>query len=72
MKNTLASTVAISLLLASTGASAEVRPAAATFEVMTNDDDVGPKKLGWIWGGVGILVGLGLLVLTDGEPNSPR
>ncbi len=79
MRNSFALAAAASLVFASTAAQAEVRPEQTTFAVVVDDDYVGEEPPGWLWGGVGVLVTLGLLVLlsggsdnTNGQPNSPR
>ena len=73
MKSGLPSVIALSMLLAGTPAAAELRPEAASFAIVSNDDEVGLEEPGWFWIGAGILLGLGFLVLlSDGEPNSHR
>ncbi|WP_271439818.1 hypothetical protein [Pontixanthobacter luteolus] len=73
MKSGLPSVIALSMLLAGTPAAAELRPEAASFAIVSNDDEVGLEEPGWFWIGAGILLGLGFLVLlSDSEPNSPR
>ena len=73
MKTVLSSIAAVSMLLAISPASAELRPEAASFAIVSNDDEVGLEEPGWFWVGAGILLGLGFLVLlSDTEPNSPR
>ncbi|MXP47736.1 hypothetical protein GRI43_10115 [Altererythrobacter luteolus] len=73
MRTGLSSVVALSMLFAVSPATAELRPEAASFAIVSNDDEVGLEEPGWFWVGAGILLGLGFLVLlSDSEPNSPR
>lgn len=71
--------VAGAMLAAPVAAQADVRPQPTTFGISKDDDYTGIEPPGWLWGGIGVLTTLGLLVFLSGgsdggvgQPNSPR